>query len=543
MVNRIQSDSDKALADVALNNTVNRILDKITVLQNEYLKWWEVLIAVGLGAAAYYLPYWMLQFQRRLRALEMQNEVDQFHVLISVLCEFERISVETVLEWLERYSIIFRPALQKCLLNYDSGAEMALRTLSEDAPFEAFQRIVKRLLQAVEKLTLKEAFDDLEMEQEYYAEQKKERLERLIRKKTAYGKMFGWSPGALLISLYLDAAKQGQTKMASITTQLSDTEFNTYNNTTLSGSQVLNAVRQYMNLDTFGVQVITGKQYAPDWRENVSETAENILFFTIEIFLLITACIFTIGGIRTQEAAGLAVQQADIREERRLFSSLEVNGQETYSGAQVLQSIRQIGSLEVNIRVNGRVFYQDDEVSDLDLSAVFIAVVLMFGYPLYQQARNQDDLSQLVVQSAVTSFVDAARTKGYITPNMYLEFNLKLGATGNRYDVQMEHLHKKYNPVYSNPADPNTFKDSFDTYYDGHYMPEIMTVLFPNTTLGADDISRRYVMAEGDFFTVKVKNVNRTMATVLGDFFTGGNTSSNVKVFVPYGGMVINEDY
>jgi small nuclear ribonucleoprotein (snRNP)-like protein len=50
--------------------------------------------------------------------------------------------------------------------------------------------------------------------------------------------------------------------MASITTQLSDTEFNTYNNTTLSGSQVLNAVRQYMNLDTFGVQVITGKQYA-----------------------------------------------------------------------------------------------------------------------------------------------------------------------------------------------------------------------------------------------------------------------------------------
>ncbi|WP_435924002.1 ABC transporter permease [Paenibacillus sp. DYY-L-2] len=57
-----------------------------------------------------------------------------------------------------------------------------------------------------------------------------------------------------------DAAKQGQTKMASITTQLSDTEFNTYNNTTLSGSQVLNAIRQYMNLDQFGVKVFTGKQ-------------------------------------------------------------------------------------------------------------------------------------------------------------------------------------------------------------------------------------------------------------------------------------------
>ncbi|MDQ0087505.1 hypothetical protein J2T12_000899 [Paenibacillus anaericanus] len=56
-----------------------------------------------------------------------------------------------------------------------------------------------------------------------------------------------------------DAAKQGQTKMASITTQLSDTEFNTYNNTTLSGSQALNAIRQYMSLEQFGIHVTTGK--------------------------------------------------------------------------------------------------------------------------------------------------------------------------------------------------------------------------------------------------------------------------------------------
>lgn len=56
-----------------------------------------------------------------------------------------------------------------------------------------------------------------------------------------------------------DAAKQGQTKMASITTQLSDTEFNTYNNTTLSGSQALNAIRQYMSLEEFGIRVKTGK--------------------------------------------------------------------------------------------------------------------------------------------------------------------------------------------------------------------------------------------------------------------------------------------
>jgi hypothetical protein len=65
-----------------------------------------------------------------------------------------------------------------------------------------------------------------------------------------------------------DAAKQGQTKMASITTQLSDTEFNTYNNTTLSGSQVLNAIRQYMNLEQFGIRVTTGKSQSPVYYGN-----------------------------------------------------------------------------------------------------------------------------------------------------------------------------------------------------------------------------------------------------------------------------------
>ncbi|OAB38441.1 hypothetical protein [Paenibacillus glacialis] len=200
---RSNSNLDVPTEDVAFNNTVNRITEKINTINNEYFRWWELLIAIAIASIGYYFPVWLMQFQRKMRALEMQNEVDQFHVLISILSEFDRISVESVLEWMERYSIIFRPALQRCLLNFDSGAEEALRALQRDAPFESFNRITKRLLQAVEKISIRDAFDDLEMEQEYYAEQKKERLERLIRQKSSWGKMLGWTPGALLIGLYL----------------------------------------------------------------------------------------------------------------------------------------------------------------------------------------------------------------------------------------------------------------------------------------------------------------------------------------------------
>ncbi|WP_110931529.1 hypothetical protein [Paenibacillus bouchesdurhonensis] len=190
------------------------------------------------------------------------------------------------------------------------------------------------------------------------------------------------------------------------------------------------------------------------------------------------------------------------------------------------------------------------------IMAIFIAVALLFGYPLYQQAQRQDELSQMVVHNAVTEFVDAVRTKGYITPRMYLELNRKLGATGNQYDIQMEHLHKRYNPVYFDPANPATFEGSFDIYFNGHYTEEIMAALFPNNTEPLDSRKRIYPvstgdaaatrpdpMVAGDFFRVKVRNVNRTMAVILQDFFTNGNTGSNTKVYVTYGGMIINEDY
>ncbi|ANS75346.1 hypothetical protein AWM70_12615 [Paenibacillus yonginensis] len=183
------------------------------------------------------------------------------------------------------------------------------------------------------------------------------------------------------------------------------------------------------------------------------------------------------------------------------------------------------------------------ESSISKIVGVFIALVLMFGYPLYHQALRQDNLSQIVVHSAVTEFVDAARTKGYITPQMYQDLTSKLGATGNQYQIEMEHLHKKYYPIYGDPADPADFKNSFTTFFDGHYTDEITKMMFPDNNRGLDDVSRRYVMVEGDFFTVKVKNINRTMATVLQDFFLNGNTGDNTRVFMSYGGMIINEDY
>lgn len=181
----------------------DRIYNKIIRLENEVFKWWELALSFLIAYVLYLVPMWFQMFQRRMKKMDMQSEVDEFHVIISILAQFERMSVEVIVEWMERFSIIFKEPLQTCLINYDAGAEEALEQLKLDAPFTSFVRIVEKLQLAVERIPIKEAFDDLESEMEYYAEQRKLHNEKVVEQKSTWGLWLGFAPGLAIIFLYL----------------------------------------------------------------------------------------------------------------------------------------------------------------------------------------------------------------------------------------------------------------------------------------------------------------------------------------------------
>lgn len=62
-----------------------------------------------------------------------------------------------------------------------------------------------------------------------------------------------------------DATKSAQSNFSSIQAELDQTQFTVYDNTTVSGSQVMNALRKFQDKGEFGVQVITGKNTAGSW--------------------------------------------------------------------------------------------------------------------------------------------------------------------------------------------------------------------------------------------------------------------------------------
>lgn len=149
------------------------------------------------------VPIWLLTFQIKMRELEKENEVMQFRTIILMLMKIERMSVETILEWLERYSNIFKEPINKCLNNYESGAYEALEKLKEEVSYKDLVRIIESLQAAVEKIPIMEAFDELESEREYYKAKRKESNNRLISRKGLIGKVVGFTPMIVLFVGYL----------------------------------------------------------------------------------------------------------------------------------------------------------------------------------------------------------------------------------------------------------------------------------------------------------------------------------------------------
>ncbi|MGE6664099.1 hypothetical protein [Paenibacillus xylanexedens] len=183
--------------------TIMRIMQKLEVYNKQYVRWWEMIIAILMGAAGYYMPVWLMLFQRKMRRLDMRHEIYQFQTVISILREMDRMSVEGILEWLNRFAVIFKRPLQKCLLHFEHGPELALEQLKEEAGLPEFQRLVDKLQLALGKISIREAFDDLESMMAFYFEQRKQEYSKMIDVKASWGRTIGFTPMYALIFLYL----------------------------------------------------------------------------------------------------------------------------------------------------------------------------------------------------------------------------------------------------------------------------------------------------------------------------------------------------
>ena len=151
--------------------------------------------------------------------------------------------------------------------------------------------------------------------------------------------------------------------------------------------------------------------------------------------------------------------------------------------------------------------------------AIFLAAILMFIFPLMSTSDRTDDITTQAVESATTDFVDEIRSTGKITQDNYDNFIQTISSTGNSYNVEMEVQVLDDNP--GKKVTEAEYTKVGENYYYSEYTTQILDEI--NSDAGA------MYLKQGDMVTVSVKNTNRTIGTILRDFFysvTGNNSAS-----------------
>lgn len=192
--------SDDDVIELLANDVVKRIVK----YQNTYFKWWYLIICLGIGAVGYSLPLLLLYSRKSLMQMAQENEVTQFQSIICMLMHIPEMTPDVILNWMCRFSNIFRDSLTKCQFRLSAGDTDALEELKEDEPFIPFQRIVDSLIDA-DRVGVEKAFVELTGDMEVSKKERELDTNTYINKKSGLASMLVFIPLLLLLFGYMIA--------------------------------------------------------------------------------------------------------------------------------------------------------------------------------------------------------------------------------------------------------------------------------------------------------------------------------------------------
>ena len=159
--------------------------------------------------------------------------------------------------------------------------------------------------------------------------------------------------------------------------------------------------------------------------------------------------------------------------------------------------------------------------------AIFLAVILMFLFPMLSVSERTDDISQLAVETAITNFVDNSRSIGKVTVANYEQLINALNATGNSYDVEIEIKVLDEN-VGKKTAWTSSQVIGENVYYSV-YTSQVLDTLLQNED---------YLMKEGDIISCSAKNDNTTLSQTFRSIFYSSSSSNTYQVGAQHSGIV-----
>lgn len=158
------------------------------------------------------------------------------------------------------------------------------------------------------------------------------------------------------------------------------------------------------------------------------------------------------------------------------------------------------------------------------LIAPFLLCIALILVPVTDITLQADRVSQNVVDNAVQEFVDNARSSGKITHVEYEQLMGRVNAALPLSDVSILYGEKS--------AVPGDEPQTYEVYHEHVPMEAILDTLYPDVGSYGD-----FLMKDGDYLSVTVKNTTDTLGTKLLSIFLS-RAAGSTSVYSVYGGYV-----
>ena len=167
-----------------------------------YFRFWYLFIVAAAAVVGYYAPVWLLKYRISIMRMSMADEVAQFQTLALILMNVDGMTIDVILEWMERFAFVFRQSISECILNLSASENKALRKMKDSECYPPFLRFCDNLI-SIDNVGVRNAFDEVATEQENYKQQRNLNNEIEMQKKSSIGKFIAYLPAVIVVAAYL----------------------------------------------------------------------------------------------------------------------------------------------------------------------------------------------------------------------------------------------------------------------------------------------------------------------------------------------------
>ncbi len=206
------TDVDTLTGDIVKNTDIRNeayakeiaeyVTQRMDKYYSTYFKFWYIFIALIVGFIVCHIPDLFMAIKKNVIESRKADEIMQFQSLMLVLMHMSGMTVEGILEWMERFSFCFREDIAECRINLGRGDNYALKKMQDQTTYEPFANFIDNLL-AIDKCGVADAFSEIEIDKQFNKDKRIEEMNTRLENNSSIAGFISFFPFAATVALYL----------------------------------------------------------------------------------------------------------------------------------------------------------------------------------------------------------------------------------------------------------------------------------------------------------------------------------------------------